>query len=51
MVRAGGIDDFSHREWILAFREILKQFKEDLKKKGREGEFAGARASILIYLL
>jgi len=43
MIRAGGVDDFSHREWILALRKVLADFKKDLEKKGRGGDFVGAR--------
>ncbi|KAF8333951.1 Metallo-dependent hydrolase [Cantharellus anzutake] len=46
MVRADGREDFGHREWVLAIREILDEFREELKPLGRQEEFVGVK---LIY--
>jgi adenosine deaminase CECR1 len=43
MVGANGQEDIPHRDWIQMFGEIINEVKKDMKKKGREDEFIGAR--------
>ena len=47
MVRGDGREDFSHREWVLAIRGILDEFKRELKTLGREEDLLGVRVGLL----
>jgi adenosine deaminase CECR1 len=43
MVGADGQENIPHREWVEMFGNIMNEVKVDMKKKGREDEFIGAR--------
>ena len=43
MTRSTGEDDFTHREWLLVFDEVVTEFRKEMKDAGREGEFIGAK--------
>ena len=43
MVGADGLENIPHREWIQMFGKVMNEVKHDMKKKGREDEFVGAR--------
>jgi hypothetical protein len=38
-----GQENVPHREWLIIFNKVVNSIKDDLKKKGREDEFVGAR--------
>jgi adenosine deaminase CECR1 len=43
MYGANGQEDIPHREWVQMFSKIMNEVKDDMKKKGREDEFVGAK--------
>jgi adenosine deaminase CECR1 len=43
MFGADGKENVPHREWIEMFGKVVNEVKDDMKKKGREDEFVGAR--------
>ncbi|PFH54144.1 hypothetical protein AMATHDRAFT_135550 [Amanita thiersii Skay4041] len=43
MVGKDGLENVPHREWLLIFDRVMNEVKEDMKKKGREDEFIGAK--------
>ncbi|KIM79688.1 hypothetical protein PILCRDRAFT_823225 [Piloderma croceum F 1598] len=43
MFGADGNENVPHREWIEMFGKVVNEVKDDMKKKGREDEFVGAR--------
>ncbi len=45
MVGADGKASVTHRDMVIIFEEVLQEVKEELKKKGQENKFIGARVS------
>ncbi|KIY43531.1 adenosine deaminase [Fistulina hepatica ATCC 64428] len=43
MVGPDGQDNIPHREWVAMFDEVQNEVKADMKAKGRDDEFLGAR--------
>ena len=43
MYGPNGREDIPHREWVQMFSKIMNEVKDDMKKKGREDEFVGAK--------
>jgi adenosine deaminase CECR1 len=43
MVGADGEDNLAHREMLMAFEEVINEIKDELKKRGQENKFIGAR--------
>lgn len=45
MTGADGNDNVTHREMLLAFDEVIQEVKNELKQRGQENKFIGARVS------
>ncbi|EEB91591.1 hypothetical protein MPER_10026, partial [Moniliophthora perniciosa FA553] len=43
IIAADGRQDIPHRQLVAIFDRVLREVKEEMKDKGREGEFIGAR--------
>ncbi|KAG8905213.1 hypothetical protein FRB99_000482 [Tulasnella sp. 403] len=43
MVRANGERNFSHREWVKMFSEVIEEVRQELASQGRDDEFVGAK--------
>jgi adenosine deaminase CECR1 len=50
MMGGDGLSNVTHREMVQAFERVLNEVKDEMKEKGREGEFIGARVSSLSYV-
>lgn len=46
MTGAGGQENITHRECLIAFDEVLNEVKAELKCQGREDEFVGAKVKL-----
>jgi len=45
MVGEDGQENVTHRDMLTIFDRVTSEVKEEMKEKGREGEFIGARVS------
>lgn len=45
MVGEDGLENVPHRNWLIIFDRVLNEVKAEMKERGREGEFIGARVS------
>lgn len=43
MIGADGKENVTHREMVLIFEEVLQEVKEELRRRGQENKFIGAR--------
>lgn len=50
MVGEDGQENITHRDMLTIFDRIMSEVKEEMKGKGREGEFIGARVSNFLYV-
>lgn len=46
IVGAEGEANVTHRDMVVAFEEAIHEVKDELKKKGQENKFIGARVSL-----
>ena len=46
MAGADGIENVTHREWLVVFDRVVNEVKAELDRQGRQDEFVGAKASI-----
>jgi adenosine deaminase CECR1 len=46
MIGEDGRENVPHRDWLLTFDRVLNEVKAEMKQRGREGEFIGARVSL-----
>lgn len=43
MIGTSGEDDFTHRDWLATFGEVIEEVKQEMKNAGRDDEFVGAK--------
>ena len=50
MVGEDGQENITHRDMLTIFDRVLSEVREEMKEKGREDEFIGARVSNSLYV-
>lgn len=48
MTGPDGLENIPHREWLIMFDQAIQDVKSELKRKGREDEFIGAKVSAIV---
>lgn len=48
MLDCDGNDVLDHKEWLRLFGEAVDEVREEMRSKGRGGEFVGAKVADLI---
>jgi len=43
MIGADGLENVPHREWLIAYENIVDQVKDELKRQGRQDAFVGSK--------
>jgi adenosine deaminase CECR1 len=47
MIGLDGEQNIPHKEWLGTFQEVLAEFRESLRARGRDGEFIGAKVLVI----
>ena len=48
MVGADGLENVPHREWLRIFERVLNEVKIEMKERGRDGDFVGAKVRVFL---